>query len=69
MKTAWYIIAKLKMSAGINNLLVPYKVDKSSNGNIMPLQSFKKIFSRITSEELVATKNESIKKKHITKHQ
>ena len=50
------ITAKLKMSVGINNVIVPYKVDTGSDGNIMPLHIYKILFPRITSEELVATK-------------
>ena len=38
------IIAKLKMSAGINNVIVPCKVDTGSDGNIMPLHIYKKYF-------------------------
>ena len=34
------ITAKLKMSTGVNNVIVPYKVDRGSNGNIMPLYIF-----------------------------
>ena len=49
-------MAKLKTSAGINNLMVPYKVDTGSDGNIMPLHIYKKLFPRITSEQLAATK-------------
>ena len=30
------ITAKLKMSAGIDNVIVQYKVDMGSEGNIMP---------------------------------
>ena len=62
------ITANLKMSAGPNNVIVPYKVAIGSNGNIMPLHMYKKLFPKITSEQLVATKNKSIKLKHITKH-
>ena len=37
-------MAKFKMSAGINNLIVPYEVDTGSNGNIMPLHIYEKLF-------------------------
>ena len=58
---------KFKISAGINNLIVPYKVDTGSDGNIMPLHIYKKLFPRITSEQLVATKHESIQLKMYNK--
>ena len=48
--------AKLKTSAGINNIIVPYKVDTGSNGNIIPLHKYQKLFLRINSEQLVALK-------------
>ena len=49
--------AKLKMSAGINNVIVPRKVNTGSNGNIMPLHIYKRLFPRLTSWQLAATKN------------
>ena len=50
------ITARLKMSAGINNVIVPYKVDTGSEGNIMPLHICKKLFPKIISEQLAARK-------------
>ena len=44
------------MSAGINNVIVPYKVDTGTDGNIMPLHIYKKIFPRITNGQFVARK-------------
>ena len=44
------------MSAGINNIIVPYKVDTGSDGNIMSLHIYQKLFPTITCEQLVATK-------------
>ena len=38
------------MSAGPNNVMVPYKVDMGSDGNVMPLHIYKKLFPNITSE-------------------
>ena len=61
------ITAKLKMSAGINNIIAPYKVDTGNDGNIMPLQIYKKLFPRITSGKLAATKNESVQLKTYNK--
>ena len=57
------ITAKLKTSAGINNLIVPYEVDTGRDGNIMPLHIYKNLFPTVTNEQLVATNNESIKLK------
>ena len=34
-------MAKLKMSTGINNVIVPYKVNRGSDGYIMPLHIYK----------------------------
>ena len=39
------------MSAGQNNVMVPYKVDTGSDGNIMPLHIYKKLFPIITNEQ------------------
>ena len=62
-KNCSVITANLKMSASINSVIVPYEVDTGSNGNIMPLHIYKKLFPKITSEQLVATKNDSIQLK------
>ena len=35
------------MSAGQNNIRVPYKIDTSSNGNIMPIHVYKNLFPNI----------------------
>ena len=50
----------LKMSAGSNIIMVPYKVDTGSKGIIMPLHIYKKLFPEITNEQLVAAKNKYI---------
>ena len=57
------ITVRLKTSAGINNVLVPNKVDTSSNGNIMLLHICKTLFPKITSEQLMTIENESIQLK------
>ena len=36
------LTANFKMLAGQSNILVPYKIDTGSNGNIMPLHVYKK---------------------------
>ena len=66
-KNCFVITAKLKMSAGINNIIAPYKVDTGSDGNIMPLHIYKLLFPRITSEQLAATKNKSVQSKMYNK--
>ena len=43
-KNCLVITVKLKMSAGINNLILPYKLDTVSDGNIMPLHIYKNYF-------------------------
>ena len=49
----WSLItAKLETQAGGNTIVVPYKVDTGSEGNIMPLFIFKKLFKNITEEQL-----------------
>ena len=63
------VIKKLKMSAGINNVIVTYKVDTGSNGNIMPLHIYKKLFLRIICKQFAATKMRLYNEKHITKQQ
>ena len=36
------LIAELEMCAGANNIVIPYKIDMGSEGNIMPWHIFKK---------------------------
>ena len=43
-KNCSVISVNLKTSAGPNNVVVPYKVDTGSNGNIMPLHIYKNCF-------------------------
>ena len=66
-KNCSVIRAKLKMSAGINNVIVPYKVDTGSDGNIMSLYIYKNIFMRVTGDQLVAIKSESMQLKMYNK--
>ena len=42
------------MSACPKNVMVPYKVDTGSDGNIMPMHIYKKLCQKITNEHLVA---------------
>ena len=53
-------MANLKTSAGSNNIILPYKGDTGSDGNIMPLHIYKKLFPEITNEQLAATKSKNI---------
>ena len=48
------------MSAGKNNINVSYKIDTDSNGNIMPLHMYKKLFPNIRNEQLAKTKNKNV---------
>ena len=48
-------------------MIVPYKVDMGSNGNIVPLHLYKKLFPRATEEQLVAVKNENVQLKMYSK--
>ena len=52
--------ANLKTSVGKNSISVPYKIDLGSDGNIMPLHIFKKLFSGVTNEQLAETINKCI---------
>ena len=45
------------MSAGPNNVMVPYEVEIGSDGNIMPYTYIKK-FPQITNEQLATTKKQ-----------
>ena len=46
------LTAKLDMHAGDNKVIIPYKIDTGSDGNIMPWYIFKKLFPRVTEAEL-----------------
>ena len=46
------LTAELEMQAGRNATVVPYKVDRDSEGNIMPLFIFKNLFKNTTEEQL-----------------
>ena len=55
------LTAKLDMCIGSNNMLIPYKIDTGSDGNIMLWYIFKKLFPRVTESQLTKTV-----KNHIT---
>ena len=50
------ITANLKTSANKSSIIVPYKVDTGSDGNIIPLHIYKKLFPRVANEQLMAAK-------------
>ena len=54
------VAANLKTSSNQARITVPHKVDTGSNGNIMPLYLYKKVFPRATKKQLLATQNTNI---------
>ena len=54
------IIAKSKTSSSHNIAIIPYEVDRGSNGNIIPCNKFKILFPRASEEQSAAAKNRSI---------
>ena len=46
------ITTKLEMQAGRNTVEIPYKIDTGSEGNIMLLFMFRKLFKNTTEEQL-----------------
>ena len=49
------LMEELEMHAGDNKIIVPYKLDMGSEGNIMPWHIFKRLFKNITEAELKKT--------------
>ena len=41
------LMAKLEMQSGGNTIVIPYKIDTGSKGNIMPLFIFKNCFKML----------------------
>ena len=56
------LTAKLDMHVGINKITILYKIDKGSDGNIMPWYIFKKLFPRVTKAELMNKEIEHIRR-------
>ena len=50
-KTQSLLMVKLETQAGRNTIIIPYKIDTGSKGN-MPLFMFKILFTNITEEQL-----------------
>ena len=48
-KSCSLLMAKLKMPIGRNSMVIPYKIDTGSDGNIMPWHIFKKLFPKVTN--------------------
>ena len=48
------------MVAGHNKIMTAYKIDTGRNGNIMPFHVYKKLFPKITKEQLAETRNKRI---------
>ena len=49
------LTAKLKTSVDNNNMIIPYKIDTGSDGNIMLWHIFKKLSPRVTNSQLAET--------------
>ena len=62
-KSQSMLTAKLHVYTGDNNVIIPYKIDTGSDGNIMPWYIFKKWFARVTEAELTKTIKNHIKLK------
>ena len=54
------LTANLKTSAGQSNIMVLYKIDTGSDGNIMSLHVYKKLFPIITNDRSAATINKNV---------
>ena len=40
------LMAEVEMQSGGNTIMIPYKIDMGSEGNIMPIFIFKKLFRK-----------------------
>ena len=49
------LTAKLEMFVDNNNIVIPYKIDTGSDGNIMPWYIFKELFPGVTGSQLAKT--------------
>ena len=61
------LTAKLEMCIGSNNMIIPYKIDTGSDGNIIPWYIFKKLFPRVSESQLTKTIKDHIKLKKYNK--
>ena len=60
-------MANLKTSSNQFSVVISYKVDTGSHGTIMPLYLYKKVFPRVTIEQLAVTKNKNVQLKTYNK--
>ena len=68
MNKNWSLLmAELEMCADDNKIIIPYKIDTGSQGNIMPWHIFKRLFKNITEAELKKTVKGHIKLKTYNK--
>ena len=51
-RTRSLIMVKLEMQAGKIVLEIPYKIAMGSEGNLMPLYIFRKLFAKMSNEQL-----------------
>ena len=51
-KSCSMLTTKLKMSVDNNNMVILYKIDTGSEGNIMPWVYFQNIISQVTNSQL-----------------
>ena len=64
LNNKWSLItAQLEMQVNDNSLKVPYKIDTSSEGNLMSLYIFRKLFRKKSVEQLKRSIKSSIKLK------
>ena len=49
------------MQVGKTTIEIPYKIDTSSEGNLMPLYIFKKLFRNVLEEQLKGSIKSSVK--------
>ena len=61
------LTSELEMHAGDNKIIVPYKIDTGSEGNIMPWHIFKRLFKNITEADIKKTIKRQIKLKTYNK--
>ena len=62
-KNRLLITTHLEMQVGKTTVEIPYKIDTGSEGNIMPLYIFKKLFKNMTEEQLKRSIKGNIKLK------
>ena len=61
------LTAELETCVGSNNMVILYKIDTGSDGNIMPWHIFKTLFPRVTESQLMKTIKNHIKLKTYNK--